>query len=99
MIGEKEVQHIADLARLNISQEEKKEFTAELSLILDYIKKLKEINVEKIKPTSHPLEIENVTRGDNFEKREEEISQKLLKAAPALENNYIKVKTIFKSSK
>lgn len=99
MITKKEVQHVAKLARLNMTKKEEEKFTKELSLILDYIEKLKEINVDRIEPTSHPFEIENVMREDISKKPEMEVIQKLIKAAPARKQSYIKVKTILKSSK
>ena len=98
MITKKEVQNVAKLARLNITKEEDK-FVKELSLILGYVEKLKEVNVNKVKPTSHPFEIENVMREDIPQKPEEETVQRLMKAAPAKKENYIKVKAILKSSK
>lgn len=99
MINKQEVQRVAKLARLNMSPKEEDKFTKELSLILNYVEKLKEVNINKIKPTSHPFEIENVKRRDVPQKSEEEISQKIVKAAPTQTENYIKVKTILKSSK
>lgn len=96
MITKEEVQHIAKLARLNMDEEEKEKFTKELSSILNYVEKLKKVNVDKIKPTSHPFDIENVKRRDIFQKSEEGISQKIIKAAPVQSENYIKVKTILK---
>ncbi len=99
MITKKEVQHVAKLARLNMAKKEEDKFTKELSLILDYVEKLKEVNVDKVKPTSHPFEIENVMREDVPQKPEEEMVQKLMKAAPAKKENYIEVKTILKPPK
>lgn len=97
MINKQEVQHIARLARFNMSQREEEKFTDELSSILGYVEKLKEINVNKIEPTSHPFEIENIKRKDVSRKSEEEMNQKIIKAAPSQTENYIKVKTILKS--
>jgi len=99
MITKKEVQHIAELARLNMAKKEEEKFAKELSLILDYIGKLKEVNVNKVKPTSHPFEVENVMRQDIFQETETEIVRKLIKAAPTKKENHIKVKTILKLSK
>lgn len=99
MITKKEVQHVAKLARLNMTGKEEEKFTKELSLILDYVEKLKEVNIDKVKPTSHPFEIENVTREDVPRESEKETVQKLIKAAPDKKDNYIKVKTILKPSK
>lgn len=99
MITEKEVKHIAKLARLHIDSGEEEKFTKELSVILDYIEKLKEIDVSSVQPTCHPFEVENVAREDAAKKSDPELVSKLIKAAPANEKLYIKVKAILKWSK
>ena len=48
-----EVLKIADLAKLEFSEAELDAFTAQFQRILDYIEKLKEVNVEGVEPTSH----------------------------------------------
>jgi len=74
------VQHIAKLARLGLTEKEIGKFQKELSSILDYIEKLKEVDISKVQPTSHSItralakggdtaaassiEMENVTRDD-----------------------------------
>jgi len=98
MINKKDVQHIAKLARLNMDEKEEEKFAKELSSILNYVEKLKKINIKKIEPTSHPFEIENVTRRDIPGEPEEEMVKNLAKNAPAQERNYIKVKAILNSS-
>lgn len=98
MISSKEVQHVAKLARLNITKEEEKKFTRELSLILDDVKKLEEVDVENIEPTSHPFEIENVMRGDIVEEKEK-MGEKLVKMAPSSDNGYVEVKKVLSSKK
>lgn len=98
MINLKEVEHIAKLARLNLSDSEKEKFQKELSLILDYIEKLKEVDVKEINPTSHPFEIENVFRKDLPKERNEIMIKKVLELAPVLKESYIKVKKILKDS-
>jgi len=98
MINKQEVQRIAKLARLNMDEKEEEKFAKELSSILNYVEKLKKINIKKIEPTSHPFEIENVTRRDISRKPKEEMIKKLTKNAPAQEKDYIKVKTILNSS-
>jgi len=92
MISKKEVQHIAKLARLGITGKEEEKFQKELSSILDYMEKLKKVNVSKIEPTSHPLFIKNITRKDEVDSKKEE----LLSLAPAMEKGYIKVRSILK---
>jgi len=97
MISKKEVQHIAKLARLGLSEEELEKMEKELSLILDYVEKLKEIDVSKIKPTSHSIEMENVMREDRekMPNTKYQIPKKLLESAPETKDGYLKVKSIF----
>ena len=64
MITLKEVQYIAKLARLGITKKEEEKFRKELSSILGYVEKLKEVDVFRTEPTSHPSGVENVTRKD-----------------------------------
>lgn len=96
MITKQEVQHVAYLARLGLTPSEKRKFQKELSLILDYVEKLKKIDVSKVKPMSHPLQfIENVMREDKVRPQPTKIVNKLIKAAPSREKRYIKTKAIF----
>lgn len=63
-ISRKEIEHIATLARLYLSEEEKDLYGAQLSSILDYMEKLNELDTEDIEPTSHVLPLSNVMRED-----------------------------------
>jgi aspartyl-tRNA(Asn)/glutamyl-tRNA(Gln) amidotransferase subunit C len=63
-ISKEEIEHIASLARLYLTEEEKKLFGSQLSSILDYMEKLNELDTRNIEPTSHVLPISNVMRDD-----------------------------------
>lgn len=95
MIFKKEVEHIAKLARLDLTASEMKKFQKELSLILDYIKLLKTIDISKVKPTSYSRLIKNVTREDKAKKQLPEVILRLVEAAPRVKKGYIKVKSVF----
>lgn len=84
MISRKEVQHIAKLARLGLTEKEVDKFRKELSGILDYMAKLKEIEVAKVKPTSHPLKVENMTRRDEAKEEKRKILLGFLKVKSIL---------------
>jgi len=64
MISKEEVKHIAKLARLGLTEKEIRKFQEGLSSILDYIEKLKEVDISKVEPTSHSIKVENIMRGD-----------------------------------
>ncbi len=63
-IDEKEVRHIAHLARLELTDDEVAAFRRQLEDILDYVEKLNEANTEDVEPTAHVLPIRNVFRDD-----------------------------------
>jgi aspartyl-tRNA(Asn)/glutamyl-tRNA(Gln) amidotransferase subunit C len=63
-ISKEEIEHIASLARLYLSEEEKELFGSQLSSILDYMEKLNELDTRDIEPTSHVLPLSNVMRDD-----------------------------------
>jgi len=99
MISEKEVQHIAKLARLYLGQEEIKKMGEELSLILDYFNLLKDVNVNNVEASSGSIDmqknlsIEEVTRKDSVIKGEN--TKEIMELIPEKENGFVKVKSIF----
>jgi len=65
-ISIQEVEHVAKLARLDLSDQEKPLFTEQLNDILKYVEKLNELDTEHIEPTSHVIPVENVLREDEL---------------------------------
>ena len=63
-ITPKEVEHVARLARLELTAEEKERMRAQLDSILSYIDKLNELDTSAVEPTSHVLPMTNVFRED-----------------------------------
>ncbi len=63
-ISLQEVDHVARLARLELSEEDRMKFTKQLDDILVYIEKLNELDISEVEPTSHVLSILNVFRDD-----------------------------------
>jgi aspartyl-tRNA(Asn)/glutamyl-tRNA(Gln) amidotransferase subunit C len=59
-----EVEHIADLARLALTEEEIARYREQLSAILDYAARLQELDTSTISPTSRVVETGNVLRSD-----------------------------------
>ncbi len=63
-ITKQEVEHVAKLARLELSEQDKERLTDQLSNILTYVDKLNELDTTGVEPTSHVLDINNVMRDD-----------------------------------
>lgn len=59
-----DVEHVARLARLELSEEEKSLFAGQMDAILGYVDKLKELQTDDILPTSHAVPMENAFRED-----------------------------------
>lgn len=95
MISKEEVQHIAKLARLGLTEQEIEKFQKELSSILGYIEKLKEVDIEGVEPTSHSVLVENVARDDEINEKLKMKNEKLMALAPEKKDNFIKVKSVF----
>ncbi|MFA5840292.1 MAG: Asp-tRNA(Asn)/Glu-tRNA(Gln) amidotransferase subunit GatC [Candidatus Margulisiibacteriota bacterium] len=65
-ITKHDVEHVAKLARLGLSEEEKELFTKQLSDILEFADSLKKLDTKDVPPTSHAVPIKNVLREDKF---------------------------------
>lgn len=95
MITEKEVEHIAKLARLGLSEAEKEKYSKELSGILDYMKKLNEVDVKNIGAVDQVSDLTNVFREDeNPLQADAEKIKKMISQAPEREGNFVKTKAI-----
>ncbi|MDD3594628.1 MAG: Asp-tRNA(Asn)/Glu-tRNA(Gln) amidotransferase subunit GatC [Candidatus Gastranaerophilales bacterium] len=92
MIEIKDVEHVAKLARLALSEEEKQKFAKQLNSILEYMNELNEVDTSGIAPMEHSIKITNVMREDtvvvDFSREE------LLKNAPEEEDGFFRVPKI-----
>lgn len=61
-----EVEHIAVLSRLELSDAERERAATELSQIIGYFEALSELDTDSVEPTMHALPIENVLRADEI---------------------------------
>ncbi len=67
MITSKDVEHVAKLARLALTEDEKRLYTDQLSRILEYFAQLNAVNTDGVEPMSHALPVVNVLREDVVE--------------------------------
>ncbi len=92
MITKKDVEHVALLARLELSEAEKEKFTEQLNAILEYADALKKLDTTNVQPTAHPLPINNVFREDVA--RPGIPNEDALANAPEQEDGFFKVPKI-----
>lgn len=91
-LDESQVRNVAKLSRLDLTEEETREFTDQLSAILDYVEKMNELDTENVPPLAHCLPINNVFRQDRVE--DSLGAEKALANAPQRDGNFFKVPKI-----
>lgn len=95
-LSREEVEHVALLARLDLSPVEIEQYGSSLNRILGYFQKLDELDTTDVPPTSHPAPIPNVTRKD--ESKPSLTVEEALQNAPEQELNCFKTPPIIPES-
>ena len=94
MLNKEDIKHIATLARIGLKEEEIEKYQRELSLILDYFKKLESADTDNIEPIGHITGVDNILRGDEVIEVAEDIKQGIFDNFPDTRNNKVKVRSI-----
>lgn len=93
-----QVQHISELAKLNLSDKEIEKFRRQLSSILEYVELLNEVDTSKVEPTAQTTGLKNVTREDKPQEGECLTQEEVLGNAPGTKNGYVKTNTVLGNS-
>lgn len=91
MISKEEVEKLAKLARIELTEEEKTQFQGEIDAILGFVAKVKEAAEAAPRPQYASI---NVLREDVVVHKRGEFTEKLLNASPEREGDFVKVKRI-----
>lgn len=89
---EKDVEKLAQLSRIDLSDQEKKKFSQQISSILDYVKKIQEVDTSQVKDVSHLPDLKNIFREDS--KAEFKAVKKIIEQFPEKHGNLNKVKPV-----
>jgi aspartyl-tRNA(Asn)/glutamyl-tRNA(Gln) amidotransferase subunit C len=92
VIDRKDVEHVARLARLALTEAELERMRVELAAILQYIEKLEAVDVEGVEPTSHAVPLVNVMRDDEVDPSVER--EAMMSNAPDRSGEYFRVPRI-----
>lgn len=91
-LNQKEVEYVADLARLQVSESEKDQLSHQLSSILTYMEELNQVDTKGVTPMASVVSQANVLRED---KRRESVTQeKAVENAPAAKDGLFQVPKI-----
>jgi aspartyl-tRNA(Asn)/glutamyl-tRNA(Gln) amidotransferase subunit C len=94
-ISRQQVEHVANLARLSLTEEEAERYTKDLNAILAFAKKLDELDTADVQPTSHATDVKNVMREDV--NRPSLPREKALHNAAEHEDGQFKVPAVFEA--
>ena len=97
LLSQKDVEHIAKLARIQLTDTEKKKLVSELSSILSYIDQLKEVDTKGVPPTAQVTGLTDVLRDDVAIRQSVDIREQLLNAAPKRTGDFVETKAVFES--
>jgi len=95
MLSKSEVQKIAQLARIEITDEEAEKYSTELSGILDFVEKLNEVETEGVEPIAHISGAKNVIREDKVVEYDDETKDNVINNFPEKKDRFDKVKAVF----
>jgi len=98
-ITKKDVEHVARLGRVELSEEEKEKFTSQLEGILNYVGQLEKLDTKNIAPTSYAItqnksEKLMIGREDICKESSHELRENLLNNAPQRDGNFFRVKKV-----
>ena len=89
MITIKDVEHVAKLARLELTDDEKELYTKQLGDVLKYVDQMNEVDTTNVKPMTQVIDFVNVMREDKV--YYEHTKEELMSNAPEEENGFFKV--------
>ena len=92
MITIKDVEHVAKLARLELTEEEKELYTKQLGDVLKYVDQMNEVDTSNVEPMFHAIDFVNVMREDKVVY--EQTKEALMANAPDEENGFFRVPKI-----
>lgn len=89
-----QIDHLAKLSRLALSEDEKKLYTSQLESVFEYFNKLQAIDTTSLEPLSQVVPLANIFRADEAIDHPSEAQQKIIDNAPGKSGRHIRVQKI-----
>jgi aspartyl-tRNA(Asn)/glutamyl-tRNA(Gln) amidotransferase subunit C len=93
-LTKKDVEHVASLAKLSISDKELEKYLKQLDEVVNYIGELNEVDTKNTEPTSQTTGLENVFRSDELKSQQGSTQEEVLSGTEKSYNGYFKVEAI-----
>ncbi|MEK7566074.1 MAG: Asp-tRNA(Asn)/Glu-tRNA(Gln) amidotransferase subunit GatC [Patescibacteria group bacterium] len=94
-IDKKTLEHLADLARIKITEKEEDKLVEDLKKILNFFEELRELDTEKIPPMAGGTDLKNTTREDETNKELVKNRDILINSFPEKEDDFLKIPPVF----
>ncbi len=91
MLNEEQVRHVAELARMDLTDSEVKKFSGQLSGVLEYMDILNEVNTDDVEMTSQVTGLSNVMRKDEVKKGAAEREELLATSSLPVDSSQVRV--------
>ena len=95
MISKETIQHLAKLARIELSPEREEQLAQDVSKILDYVEELKSVPTDGLPEVAQVTGLKNALREDVVTGKALSTPEEILATAPTTENGFVKVRAIF----
>ena len=95
MITKETIQHLAKLARIELSPEREEQLAQDVSKILDYVEELKSVPTDGLPEVAQVTGLKNALREDVVTDKALSTPEEILATAPTTENGFVKVRAIF----
>lgn len=90
-----DVQHLATLSRLSVSEIEREKYERQIGSILEYLSKLGEVDTTDVPELAHPAVLENVWAEDEIHERSSEQRNAMIEAFPNRAGDLLSVPAVF----
>lgn len=90
-----EILHLADLAKLKLTEEEIEKFRVQLSEIIGYIEQLNRVDTENVEPVAQLTDLTNISREDTSSEAQSLTQAQTLQNAKTAKDGYIRVEALF----
>ncbi len=95
ILSRDEILHLAELAKLKLSEEEIEKFRIQLSEIIGYIEQLNKVDTDNVEPVAQLTDLTNVSREDTSSEAQSLTQAQALQNAKTAKDGYIRVEAIF----
>lgn len=94
-LTKEEVEHVAFLARIGVTDEDVVRYQKDLSSVLAYFEELNAVNTDDVEPIGHITGMTNVFRSDMAQDADKDVKENIMKNMPQTKDGYVKVKSLF----